>query len=116
MKTLVAFALLLSALGSAWAGTLPARPVVIDVQARRAAGPVESPGSQRMQCRVYRALGMSAAECWARDIVGQLASCTTHDGDLLDVIAAVDRRSFVSFTWDEGGQCTSVHLSGSDRS
>jgi hypothetical protein len=49
---------------------------------------------------------MQAAQCFAQDAVGTTAQCTTLDADLIAAADATMR--FVSFAWNERGDCVSI--------
>jgi hypothetical protein len=101
----------LMALGPTWAGSSADHAARIDRLGRRASGIVVSSDSQEpIGCRVMSALGMEAAQCYARDAAGATAECSTQDGDLIAAAAAARQKGFLTFTWDEDGQCASIEL------
>jgi hypothetical protein len=96
-------------LASAWAGSSADHAVRIDRVGRRASGLVASGDSlEPIGCRVLSALGMEAAQCYARDAAGATAECTTQDGDLIAAARGARRKGFLAYTWDERGQCGSI--------
>jgi len=90
-------------------GAAPSHDVLIDGEGRSASGRVPRPGSgEELECRIYTALGLRAAECYARDAAGSIARCSTVDGELLDSAATCRDASYLRFAWDERGHCTSI--------
>jgi len=117
LLTMAAAAVL--AAGFAHAGARFDNPVSIDTVIRGASGALGSArnspdGVQYIAC-VYHAFGLPEAQCVARNAAGLTRSCLTSNPAHLAAIAAINDDKSITFTWDESGLCTGVHIFADSR-
>lgn len=118
MQRLVRFgfvgAVLLS--GLAFAGEKDASSVWVDTSARHANGGLggarnSADTTQSIGCAVFTWLGSAPlAVCFASDVKLTTGVCTSTDANIRASALAVKGDSWIDFTWDGSGQCTSLEV------
>ena len=102
--------------GAAHAGFKQQNPVSIDLLNRFAQGSFGSArnsqdGQQSIDCAItsYKRTLSSQVVCNAQNVLGQTVFCTAPaSGNLIEAMAALDSDSFLNFTYDATGTCTSI--------
>jgi len=102
---------------AAEAGFKQQNPVSIDLINRFAQGSFGSArnsadGQQSIDCAITsykRTILESQVVCNAQNVLGQTVFCTAPaSGNLIEAMAALDSDSFLNFTYDANGTCTSI--------
>ncbi|MFY0527049.1 hypothetical protein ACN28I_29215 [Archangium gephyra] len=115
--TVAALLFIAAAAPAAWAGTQEVANVVVLTSMRLAEGSLgsarNSPDSQQMLgCRiVVNSYGAPTGYCAARNASGVSGNCTTTDPEHIAQIRSISDDSFIAFSWNTSGTCTSFHIS-----
>ncbi len=107
--------------GAAIAGSVQPFPVDVDLTTRIANGDMvtarySANDNEFIGCGIRKfddgAGGATAfGFCQAEDADGERGFCNTANEDLLDAISSSAAFSFVTFSWDEDGNCTRIGFS-----
>jgi hypothetical protein len=114
-KHVISAAALILASTVASAGSYQPRPVTLDLTNRTADGDMLTardslnPGDF-IGCGIRQLSGFAWGFCQAGHslVEGDYFTCYTEDADLLEAIKALDDFSYITFTWDVDGVCTSI--------
>lgn len=103
---------------TASAGLRVTSPVWIDHQERIVMGAfgdtrATADNVQYISC-VTGAFGIGS--CAAVDATGRMGACSTNKPDQLATIRSLTQHSFIVFSWDKGGTCTSIQVQNSSYS
>lgn len=102
-------AVLLAAAGIAQAGYKYLIPVVVNDTSRFAYGSLD--GALRSADGIqYIGCNRSATNvyCFATNDAGLQRACSTTDPNMIAVVRAMSNKAYLYFTWDTGGNCTSI--------
>ena len=120
-RLLIAAAGAATLFGAAIAGQVSPFPVDVDLTTRIANGDMvtarySANDNEFIGCGIRKfddgAGGATAfGFCQAEDADGERGFCNTANEDLLDAISSSAAFSFVTFSWDEDGNCTRIGFS-----
>lgn len=103
---------LVASVGAAFAGYRVQPEVRVDPKGRNADGSlVDARGSsdsvQHIGCTTYsHTLGL----CFAKDSSDRLVSCYSVDPGTVQTMRSLDSDSYLYFSWDENGVCTTLFV------
>jgi hypothetical protein len=105
--------LLLVSAGTAVAGFKTGQQVVISTTSRFANADIgyvhNTPDTtQYIGCEVYAYTTQLYAYCYARDLAGTYAGCSTSNVNLVNAAASINPDSYLLFYWDAAGACTFI--------
>ena len=102
---------------SAWAGLYEPAPFELDLEIRQAFGDMTSVANSNSDAEFIgcgtRSFDVGGGTfrlgfCQAQDADGTFVQCFTESPALLGEIDSLSDRAFITFSWDEDGNCTAV--------